>query len=130
MIPAASPSRFRWTIIAFALAGVVITALVAWQLYETSPGRWCALAANGSPEMTSGCFQVLLKLLDLKETSLMLLIGALVLTILSIVAVALGVRLSGAAPGGFSVDVGADKTTITSGEAEATVPTPPSDEKN
>lgn len=104
--------RFHLTIISFALAGIIITALVAWQLYETNPGRWCALALNGSPEMTSGCYQVLLKLLDIKQTSLMMLIGTLVLTILSVVAVALGVRIAGTAPGGFNIDVGADKTTI------------------
>lgn len=118
--------RYRWTILAFAAAGFLIAGLVVWQLMETTPARWCVLAKQGSPELATGCFNVLLKLLEIKDHALMMLIGVLAITIISIVVVALGVRINGAGPGGFSVDVGADKTKVSDGENEAVIPTPPS----
>lgn len=121
----AGQGRYRWTLIAFAFAGLLISGLVVWQLYEMTPARWCVLAKQGSPELATGCFNVLLKLLDIKDHALMMLIGVLALTIIAVVAVALGVRISGAAPGGFSVDVGAEKTTVASEGGTATIDTPP-----
>jgi len=119
--------RYRWTIFAFALAGLLNAALVAWQLYETTPARWCGVVINGSPEMTTGCFSLLLKLLELKDHALMMLISVLALTILSVVAVALNVRIKAEGPGGLNVDVGSDKTVVTAAESSVTVPTPPAD---
>jgi len=126
----AGRGRYRWTIFAFALAGALLSALVTWQLYELTPARWCAVAMNGSPEVTSGCFATLLRLLEIKDHALMMLIATLALTIMSVVAVALGVRIKAEGPGGMNVDVSADNTTVSSGDSTLTLPTPPADSPN
>lgn len=123
----AGAGRMRFLIIAFALAGFLIAALVTWQLFETNPARWCAIAANGSPEITTGCYQVLLKLLEIKQTSLVMLISVLGLTILSLTAVALGVRIKAEGVGGMNVDVGPNTTTVATPDTTVTLPTPPAD---
>jgi hypothetical protein len=123
--PIATGHRFRWTVLAFVAAGILVSALVVWQLYETTPARWCAIALQGTNE---GCFTVLLKLLEIKDHAVIGLLAILGLTVLSLVAVALGVNIKAAGPGGTSVDIGADDTTITTPDASVTLPTPPSEE--
>lgn len=120
--------RFRWVIYAFMAAGIVMTAMLAWQLYDLTAARWCVLAKQGSPDLATGCVTMLVKLLDIKDHVMIGLLGIVGLTVLSLAAVALGVRLGFTGPGGLSANVGADKTTVTDGQATVTLPTPPAEE--
>lgn len=120
--------RFRWVVYAFMAAGIVMTAMLAWQLYDLTAARWCVLAKTGSPELATGCVTMLVKLLDLKDHVLLGLLTIVGLSVLSLAAVALGVRLGFTGPGGLSANVGADKTTVTDGQATVTLPTPPAEE--
>lgn len=116
----------RWTILAFVFIMLVINGLLIWQLSETSPAKWCALAKLTSPEGTTACSTMLLKLLDIKDhlvQGLLIIEGILTL---SLTAVALGVNIKGTGPGGMSIDVGAEDTKIQSGDSEVSIPTPPS----
>lgn len=121
--------RLRWFIIAFVLAGAFMTGLLAWQLYETSPARWCVLAKQGSPDSTNACVAILVKLLELKDhvnTGLLIIVG---ISVLSLAAVALGVRLGLSGPGGLSANIGSENTTVSNGESTVVIPTPPAEEK-
>lgn len=120
--------RFRWVVYAFVGALLVITGLFAWQMYDLTPARWCAVAATGSPEIATGCFNVLIKLLDIKDHAVMALAGITGLTVLSLAAVALGVRIGFSGPAGLSANVGAETTTVTDGSSVVEVPTPPSED--
>jgi hypothetical protein len=119
--------RFRWTVLAFIFAWLLVSGLVVWQLYETTPARWCAVALQGSPEVTTGCYSVLLKLLDIKDHAVLYLMIILGITTMSLTVIALGVGIKASAPGGTSVDIGAENTQITTPDASVTVPTPPTE---
>lgn len=121
-----APKAQRWTLIAFGLAGLFISGLVIWQLVELRPAYWCILAKAGSPDQASGCAGMMLKLLEIKDHAIVILLCTLALIVVSVLVVALGVKVEADGPGGFSVDIGADKTTISDGKSEATIPTPPS----
>lgn len=121
-------NHFSWTLFAFVGACIVLTGLTIWQLETTSPPRWCSLALTGSPEIVSGCYNVLLKLLDIKDHAIIGLIATLAVTILCVVAVALGVRITAGGPGNTSVNIGADTTRVQSGDTSVEIPTPPSGE--
>lgn len=119
--------RFRWVVISFMLAGLLTMGMLGWQLYETTPARWCSVAAVGSPEIATGCVNILLKLLDLKQTAVMGLLLIVGLTVISLAAVALRLNIKATAgAGGFSADIGADKTVVSDGDNVVTIPTPPS----
>lgn len=120
-------SRYGWTIIAFILAGVFVGGLVVWQLYETSPSVWCMLAEDTSENLRGSCLSVLLKLLDIKDHAIIGLLIILGITVVSVVAVALGLKISASGPGNTQIDVGADKTRIEADGANVTIPTPPSE---
>jgi len=122
--------NFRWTLIAFVFAGLLMSGLAIWQLYETSPQRWCALAENTAGDVNNNaCLAVLLKLLELKDHSLLAIFFILGITVISVVVVALKVQVRGSGPGGLSVDIGADKTVVEGGGSEVEIPTPPSEDK-
>jgi uncharacterized membrane protein required for colicin V production len=127
--PATLKSRYGWTLVAFALAAFTVAAFVGWQLYETAPRAWCALAEATSPENTNACLAVLLKLIDMKDHALIGLMSILGITVVSILAVALGLRISAAGPGATSINVGASDTTVQNEDVSLTVPTPPSESK-
>lgn len=120
--------RFRWVVFAFLGAGLLTMAMLGWQLYDLTPGRWCVLAKQGSPELANSCVAMLVKLLDLKDHVLIGLLAITGLSVLALAAVALGVRLAFSGPGGLSANVGADKTTVTDGQASVTIPTPPAED--
>lgn len=120
--------RFKWTILAFGFAVIFVGAILVWQLFETKPERWCQLAEAATPENTNACLAVLVKLIDVKDHVLIGVTGTLALTVLSIVVVALGVRLSGSGPGGTSVSISESDTVIKTPDMSLTVPTPPSEE--
>jgi hypothetical protein len=122
-------SRFGWTIIAFIIAGVFISALMIWQLIETSPQAWCKLADDSSDNLRGACLSVLLKLLDVKDHTIVGLLTILGITVLSVVAVALNVRISAAGPGNTNVNIGANETRIQNGDVDVAIPTPPSEDK-
>ncbi|MGN6819307.1 MAG: hypothetical protein ACTHJR_11625 [Sphingomonas sp.] len=119
-----STSRYRWTIIAFVFAGFISAAFAGWQLFETSPRVWCVLAKEGSAETRAACLSVLLRLLDIKDHAVIGLLVILGLTILSVVVVALGVKLKGHGPGdlGFDIDRDDDTQTVRAGDATVTGP--------
>lgn len=127
VVDAIQHGRLRWFIVAFVTAGMVTMAMLGWQLYETTPARWCVMAAQGSPELAGSCVAILLKLLEIKSTVVIGLLAIVGLSVLSLAAVALGVRLGLSGPGGLSADIGADKTTVSNGESSVTLPTPPAD---
>jgi len=121
-------ARFRWIIIAFLVAIASMSGLLAWQLYDTTPARWCAAALMGSPEVATACFGVLLRLLEVKDHAVLGLMAIVGLSVLSLAVVALGVRINAAGPGGLTANIGAEKTTVTDGESSIVVPTPPNSE--
>lgn len=130
-IPAPVGRNFRWTLVAFALCGGLIAALVVWQLWELTPQRWCALAENTAGDVNSNaCLSALLRILDLKDHALIGLLVILGITVVSVVVVALKVNVKGSGPGGFEVDIGADETQVREPDtgASVTIPTPPSEE--
>lgn len=126
--PEVRKTRFGWTLIAFILAGILISALLIWQLYETSPGAWCVLADKTNAS-DNACLPVILKLVDVKDHAIIGLLMILGLTVVSVVAVALGVRVSASGPGNTNVNIGADTTRISNGETDVEIPTPPSGDK-
>lgn len=126
---APGPTRFRWVVAAFALAGSAMTGLLGWQLFDNTPAYWCAVAKVSSAEATTACVTILLELLKNKDhvnLGLLVIVG---LTVLSLAAVALGVRIEakGSAEG-FETKIGPDNTTVTNGDASVTIPTPPAGE--
>lgn len=123
-------ATLRWILIAFALCGLLIATLVVWQLAETTPARWCVIAKAGSPDEGASCLAILLKLLEIKQWAVLALLTILGLTVLSVVVVALGVKINANGPGGFAVDVSADQTTVSSGDNIAVIPTPPAGDQN
>lgn len=121
--------NFRWTIVAFVFAGALMAGLMIWQLSELSPDRYCKLAEVTGSE--NACLSVMLKLLTLKDHALIGTLATLGLTVLALAAVALGVRISATAPGGGGVDVGGNgppDTSITQGDKEIVIPSPPASE--
>lgn len=118
--------RFRWTLGAFSASGLLMMLLLAWQLFETTPARWCALAANGSPELTTGCATILLRLLEIKDHVSIGLMAITGLSVLALAVVATGTKIN-ASGAGFNADIGADKTTVSTddGTSTLTIPTPP-----
>lgn len=98
--------EFRWVIIAFALCGLIVAAFAGWQLWETTPARWCAIAQAGTPESTTACLSVLLKILEIKGNAVMILLGILGMTVIGVSAAALNLNVKASAPGGASVDLG------------------------
>ena len=119
--------RLRWFIVAFVASGVVTMLMLGWQLYETTPARWCVMAKQGSPDLEGSCLAIRLKLLEIKSNVVLGLLAIVGLSVLSLAAVALGVRLGLSGPGGLSANIGSDKTTVSNGESSVTVPTPPAD---
>lgn len=122
-------SRSEWIMLLFIVAGVLISGLLIWQLLGINPTEYCRLAEITSPENVSACLAVLVKILEVKDHAVIGLLSILGFTVLSVVVVAMGVKLSGGGPGGVSVDIGADKTDVSvDGKTVATIPTPPSEE--
>jgi peptidoglycan/LPS O-acetylase OafA/YrhL len=100
-----APSKLTWMIVAFCLSGALMTAILVWQLLETTPARWCVLANKGSPEFATGCIAILMRLLDIKDHVVIGLLVIVGLSVLSLAAVALGVRLQLSTPGGLSANI-------------------------
>jgi len=97
--------RLRWFVVAFVLAGALMSVLLAWQLGETTPKNWCILAKQGSPELAGSCVTILLHLLDIKDHVVIGLLAIVGLSVLSLAVVALGVRISAEGPGGLKANV-------------------------
>lgn len=93
----------------------MMAALLAWQLWDVTPARWCAIAKSGTPEISSACVTVLLKLLELKNSVVLGLMAIVGLSVLSLAAVALGVRLGLVGPAGFSADISPDQVKMSKG---------------
>lgn len=104
--------RVRWFVYAFVAAGALMTAMLGWQLFETTPARWCGIAKAGTPELANACVAVLLRLLDIKNDVVVGLLAITGLSVLSLAAVALGVRLGFTGPAGLSADVRRDESTV------------------
>lgn len=122
-------SRYGWTIVAFILAGIFISGLLIWQLLETNPRVWCQIAETANDTRVTGCYGILLKLTDIKDHTIIGLLAILGTTVLSIVAVALGVKISASGPGATSVNIGRENTNISNGDIDVDIPTPPSGDK-
>jgi hypothetical protein len=99
-------SKFGWTIIVFIVAILFIGGLIVWQLIETSPGTWCNIAADGPDNIRGACLSILLKLLEVKDHTIVGLLTILGIAVISVVAVALGVRISAEGPGDTKIDIG------------------------
>lgn len=118
--------RVRWIVFAFLGSGLLMSALLTWQLYETAPARWCVIAKSGTPDLATACITVLMKLLEIKGNVVIGLLVIVGLSVLSLAVVALGVRIGASGPGGLTANIGADKTTVTDGNSVVEMPTPPS----
>lgn len=119
-IPPKAGKNFRWTLVAFALAGLLMAGLAIWQLAQLSPRLYCALDGKAD------CTPILIALLNNKDHALTATFVILGLTVLSVVAVALGVNIKATGPGGTSVDLGGNKppTVISQGDKEIVVDPP------
>jgi hypothetical protein len=118
--------NFRWTLLAFIMAALFVVGLIIWQLIELAPRVWCQLNDNANDARYTSCGGILLKLLDVKDHTIIGLLAILAVIIFSIVVVVFGVTIKGAGPGGMSVDIGADKTVVTNENDTVAIPTPPS----
>lgn len=98
-------SRFRWIVLAFIASGGLVAGLLIWQLLETSPNKWCSYVGEATPQ---GCFDVLLKLIDVKDTAIIGLLTILGLTVASVVAVTLRVKIDIQGPGGTGGNIQGD----------------------
>ena len=112
--------NFRWTILAFVLCGLLMAGLAIWQLAGLSPSLYCRI--DGKQD----CTQLLIALLGVKDNALIATFMILGLTVLSVVAVALGVSVKATGPGGTSVDIGHDPnapppTVISQGDKQIVV---------
>jgi hypothetical protein len=119
-------SRFRWVVLAFIAYGLLTGALLVWQLMATTPTKWCAIAENN--DINQGCFTLLLRILDIKDHTIIGLLLIMGLTALSVVAVTLKVRMDAEGPGGIKAKIGADTTTVEptpNGESSVEIDTPP-----
>lgn len=101
--------RLRWFIVAFVVSGAMMAGLLTWQLHQTSPALWCTLAKQGSPEMATSCVAILLKLLEIKDHAVIGLMTIVGISVLSLAAVALGVRLGLTGPAGFGANIGSEE---------------------
>ena len=97
--------KFRWVIVAFALCGFLVAGLLIWQLMETSPAKWCAVA-NVNEISASGCFQLLLSLVEVKDHAIIGLLTILGITVIAVVAVTLKLKIQAEGPGGTGINVG------------------------
>lgn len=113
-------TNFRWTLVAFVAAGLLMAGLVIWQIAALSPRLYCAL--DGKVD----CTPILIALLGNKDHALIASFTILGLVVLCIVVVALGVNIKAAGPGGTSVDIGEKSqtpdTTIAQGDKEIVIP--------
>jgi len=105
MLDTIKHGRLRWFIIAFCLSGFVMTLMLAWQLYETTPARWCVMT-----DRAEGCVAILMKLLEIKDHTVMGLLIIVGLSVLCLAAVALGLRLGVSGPGGIEANIGVEVT--------------------
>jgi peptidoglycan/LPS O-acetylase OafA/YrhL len=121
--------RVRWFVIAFVAAGLLMSGFLWWQLSEITPDKWCQLAKQGSPELAGSCASILLRLLDLKDHTIIGLLFMLGLSFLSLAVVALGVHISAEGPAGLKTEVSAETTSVTDGSSVVEVPTPRSEER-
>ena len=127
-VPVTPPaSAIKWVTVAFIITIILTYVLIWWRLNAMDPNRWCALAKAGSPEIATGCIGLLGKLID---GNVEILNKAVILAgILSIclAVVALRVNFRAGLPGGGNIDIGADRTTVTTPTGQTiTIPTPPS----
>lgn len=97
--------KFRWVIVAFALCAFLIAGLLIWQLTETSPSRWCAVAEVNDIS-ASGCFQLLLALVEVKDHAIIGLLTILGITVIAVVAVTFNLKIEADGPGGTGLNVG------------------------
>lgn len=99
--------EFRWVIVAFVFAGLLVAGLLIWQLWETRPSTWCEVAEVNDISAT-GCFNLLLGLIEIKDHAIIGLLFILGVTVLSVVAVTLRVRLDLKGPGGTGGNISGD----------------------
>jgi hypothetical protein len=121
-----SHSTILWVTIAFLVTMIITYVVIIWRLNALYPDRWCSLAKAGSPEVASGCIVILGKLVDVNGSVLdkMVILAGLLSLCLAVVALRINVR--GGLPGGANIDIGADRTTISTAEGTTVaVPTPP-----
>lgn len=115
--------------IMFVITMIFLGGMLWWQIDATAPGYWCKLAADTTPENSTGCFQVLLKLVDVKDNTITGLMVILGLAVAGLISVALGLNIKASGPGGTSVDINERETKIDTDETSVTIPTPPSEDK-
>lgn len=126
---ALSKTRYGWTIIAFGVVVAFVMGLMVWQLLETSPPFWCKVAEDAALDVRGACFSLIKDLIPVKDHTIIGLMSILGIAFISLTAVALGVRINAHGPGGTSVDVGAETTVVSNGDAKVEVHTPPSGDK-
>ncbi len=113
--------RLRWFVIAFLVAGTLMSGLLAWQLSETSPAKWCIIAKAGSPQAADSCVSMLMKLLEIKDHVVIGLLIIVGLSVLSLAAVALNVKLGINGPGGLSANIDSESVNVQDNQSGSSV---------
>jgi hypothetical protein len=109
--------------IAFIVMMLFVSVLVIWQIDSTSPAYWCKLAEETS-EGRTGCYTLLMKLVEVKDHTIIGLLSILGLAVAGLISVALGLNVRAGGPGGTSVDISERDTTVDTDGASVTIPTP------
>lgn len=115
-VTAGTPVRPKrdWQLYAIISAAPAIVALLVWQLGTLTPQEWCGVAvgaskaahAIGGPALRpEDCGSILLKLLDIKNTTIIGLLIALVVSYLLLVVDRIGAGLHIQGPNGLGLDI-------------------------
>jgi len=108
-IPTTQPKTQKhvlWTIFVFLFLCAFIVGLIVWQFWGLTPNNWCMVAKLGDKADPSACFNVLIKLLDLKDHIVVGLTATLAVIIVSLAVVVLKIYVKAGGPGGLNLDVG------------------------
>jgi hypothetical protein len=102
---------FNWTVAAIIVGGLIMGALLFWQLHGLTPSRWCGVALGaaklaGEMHLVDGCRDIILRLLDLKDHAIIGLLGVVGLSFLVMVVMTFKARITFSGPGGVGGSVG------------------------
>ena len=104
-------NAIRWNIIAAMAGGPIITGVLIWQLWGLTPGRYCTMILGATKrdshaaDFYVGC---IVKLLEIKDHVLIVLLAIIGISFVSVVIVAIKGKVSATGPGGIGITVGDD----------------------
>jgi hypothetical protein len=104
-----SARPITWTIWALAAVLPVLFAIVIWQLMGLNPELYCRMVQHEGVPPGDHCFKLLMEGLKIKGWTIWLLIGMMALFVLIVLVAAVKAVVSVAGPGGFNLNIGANK---------------------